>query len=339
MQQVKKRVLLTGISGSIGIHVFGHIMTNTDWDVVGLVSFQHRGTADKIAEDLKNHPERASRLKVIAHDLIGPFSELERNEIGEIDYIINLASLSDVYNSIEDPVTFIHNNVWSTLNMLEYARVCRPEAFIQFSTDEVYGPSETGERFEEWSPILPSNPYSASKAAQEAIAIAYWRTYEVPVILTNTVNNFAEMQQPNKFPVIVQKKIMKGEVVQIHGKKGEIGTRFYIHSRNAADALLFILKNLPPYKHQSNKVDRPDRYNITSDDCLDNLELAQKIADLMGKELKYEFVDHHTTRPGHDKNYGLSGEKLKKLGWKEPVLFDESLKNVINWQKENEQWL
>lgn len=279
------------------------------------------------------------RLKIIPHDLIGPFSEMTKKEIGHIDYIINLASLSDVEASIQDPVTFIQNNIWSTLNMLEYARECKPETFIQFSTDEVYGPSETNQRFEEWSPILPSNPYSASKASQEAIAIAYWRTYDVPVIITNTVNNFSEMQQPSKFPVIVQKKIAKGEMVQIHGKKGEIGTRYYMHSRNAADALLFILKNLPPYKHQANQVDRPDRYNITSDDCLDNLELAENIAYMMGKELKYEFVDHHSTRPGHDKNYGLSGEKLKKLGWKEPVSFLESLKNVITWQTNNPKWI
>ena len=102
---------------------------------------------------------------------------------------------------------------------------------------------------------------------------------------------------------------------------------------------MFILKNTVPYRHISNAVDRPDKYNITSDDCLTNLELAQKIAQFIGKELKYEFVDHHSTRPGHDKNYGLSGEKLKKLGWKQPLSFDESLKNVVKWQEQNPEWL
>lgn len=336
---MNKRVLITGISGSIGIHVFAHICHNTDWDVIGIASFRHRGNSDKIAKMLDYHPEWAKRLNLIMHDLVGPFSELTKKKIGKVDYIINLASLSDVEASIHDPVTFIQNNIWSTLNLLEYAREYKPEVFLQFSTDEVYGPCETGQRFEEWSPILPSNPYAASKACQEAICISYWRTYNVPIIITNTVNNFGEFQQASKFPVIAQKKIAKGETVQIHGKEGDIGTRYYMHSRNAADALIFIIKNCPPEIHQANTVDRPSRFNITSDDCLTNLELAQEIAKAMGKELKHEFIDHHTTRPGHDKNYGLLGEKLKKIGWVSPVSFKESLTNVIKWQQENQDWI
>lgn len=335
----KKRVLLTGIAGSIGIHTFGHIMTNTDWHVVGIVSFKHKGMCDRIAEDLKNHPERVDRLTLITHDLTAPFSDLTVKKIGHIDYIINMASLSDVYDSIQNPVPFIYNNISIGLNMLEYARISKPQAFIQISTDETYGPTKKGERFEEWSPILPSNPYSASKACQEAMAIAYWRTYNVPVIITNTVNNFAEMQSKDKFPVIIQNKIAKGEKVIIHGSKEDIGARFYMHSRNFADGILFILNNLPAHIHEAGTTDRPDRYNITSDDEVNNLQLAQSIADVMGVPLDYEFQDSATTRPGHDKFYGLSGEKLKKLGWTPPVSFDESLTNVINWQKTHEEWI
>lgn len=334
------RVLLTGISGSIGIHVFGHIMTNTDWEVVGVASFRHKGWADRIAIDLKNHPERESRLTLITHDLIGPFSEITKKKIGHIDYIINLAALSDVEASIQDPVTFIQKNVWSTLNMLEYAREAKPEVFIQFSTDEVYGPTDGTYGYKEWDPIMPSNPYAASKAAQEAIAIGYWRTYGVPVVITNTMNNFAEMQSPHKFPVIIQKAIAKGEEVTIHAEAdGEIGSRSYIHSRNVADSLLFIIQNTTPHLHEPLKVDKPDRYNITGDKQLNNLELAHLIAKLMKKELKYKIVDSHTARPGHDPHYGLDGNKLEKLGWKSPVSFEDSLKNVIDWQQANPQWL
>jgi len=334
-----KRLLLTGLAGSIGIHTFGHIMTNTDWDVVGIVSFKHKGMCDRIAADLKDHPERADRLTLVTHDLTAPFSEVTIKKIGHIDYIINMASLSDVYDSIQKPVPFIKNNVDLVLNMLEYARIAKPQAFIQISTDETTGPTNKGERHDEWDTVLPSNPYSASKASQEAIAFSYWRTYNVPVIITNTVNNFSEMQSSAKFPVIAQKKIAKGETVTIHGEEGNIGARYYIHSRNFADALLFILKNLSPYLHTPGEVDRLDRYNITSDDELDNLQLAQKIADVMGKSLKYEFQDSATSRPGHDKFYGLSGEKLKRLGWTPPISLDEGLKNVIKWQENNQDWI
>lgn len=334
-----KKVLLTGISGSIGIHFFAHIMHNTDWDVIGIVSFRHRGESDRIRGMLEFHPEWEKRLTLIAHDLIGPFSDRTKQKIGKINYVINLASLSDVEASIKDPVTFIQNNVWSTLNLLEYAREAKLDAFLQFSTDEVFGPCKDGQRFKEWDSIIPSNPYSASKACQEAIAISYWRTYNIPLIITNTVNNFGEFQQSSKFPVIVQNKIAQGEIVPIHGKEGEPGTRYYIHSRNAADAVLFILKNTTPYKHIPNEVDKPDRYNITSDDRLSNLELAEAIADAMSKEMKYEFVDHHTTRPGHDRHYSLDGTKLKNLGWNQPLGFKDSLKNTVDWQQQHEEWI
>ena len=334
-----KRVLLTGISGSIGVHVFAHIMNNTDWEVVGIVSFRHRGEADKIEMMLKNHSDWRQRLTVIPHDLIGPFSERTKDKIGKINYVINLASLSDVEASIKDPVTFIQNNVWSILNMLEYARGADVEAFVQFSTDEVFGPCEEGQRFKEWDAIVPSNPYAASKACQEAIAVSYWRTYGIPLVITNTVNNFGEYQQANKFPVIVQKKVAMGEAVPIHGKEGEAGTRYYIHSRNAADAILFIIKNTVPHKHSPNAVDKPDRYNITSDDKLSNLELAQAIAEAMGKDLRYEYVDHHTTRPGHDRHYSLDGTKLKELGWNQPLSFKDSLKNTVDWQVLHDEWI
>ncbi len=153
------------------------------------------------------------------------------------------------------------------------------------------------------------------------------------------MNNFAEMQQSSKFPVMIQKKIDAGEKVIIHGKEGDIGSRSYIHSGNVSEALIFIIQNLPPYMHTPDTVDMPDRYNIAGDRQLDNLELAQLIGELMGKELKYELQDSQFSRPGHDKHYGLDDSKLKKLGWKSPVSFEESLSSTIKWQQANPKWI
>ena len=335
-----RKLLLSGASGSIGVHFLAHIFHNTDWDVIGVASFRHKGWSDRIVEVMKNHPDWSPRLKMLTHDLIGPFSDMTKKKLGKIDYIINLASLSDVEASIHDPVTFIQNNVWSTLNLLEYAREVKPEVFIQFSTDEVYGPTEgKNDGYKEWDNQVPSNPYAGSKSAQESIAISYWRTYGVPLIITNTMNNFGEMQSSSKFPVMIQKAIANDEEIVIHGDDDGIGSRSYIHSRNTADAVLFILKNTKPYLHQSGKVDKPDRYHIAGDKQLDNLELAKLIADLMGKSLKYKLVNFHQTRSGHDKHYGLNDVKLKALGWKSPVSFEESLANTIKWQTENKEWV
>ena len=339
--ETKKVCLISGISGSIGTHFLGHIFTNTDWDIIGIDSLRHKGWIDRTELCLQDHPEWRKRLKLVVHDLNAPFSPLTKKKIGHVDYIINMASLSDVEASIQDPVPFIQNNVALVLNMLEYAREANPEVFIQISTDEVYGASASkfGDLRKEWDAIIPSNPYAASKACQEAIAISYWRTYGVPLVITNTMNNFGEMQQASKYPVMIQKAIANGETLKIHGKPGQIGSRSYIHSRNFADAVLFILKNLPPHKHVPLTADRPDRYNIAGDKQLDNLELAQLIAKLMGKELKYEFVDAHTARSGHDPHYGLDSTKLKSQGWSSPKNFEESMRNTIEWQSQNNEWL
>ena len=342
----KKRILITGVGGSIGVHLMAHIFTNTDWDIVGIDSFNHKGWIDRIKVMTNDHPEWKERLTLFVQDLTVSFSPIIIKRLGKIDYIINMASLSDVEASIQDPVPFIDNNVKLVVNMLEYARKAKPKAFIQISTDEVYGPvaNKNDNGVKEWGVILPSNPYAASKACQEAIAVSYWRTYDVPVIITNTMNNFDILQQPSKFPVMVQKWIMNNEKVIIHGErrgdKVEIGSRSYIRSRNFADALLFILQKLPPHLHTPDAVDKPDRYNVAGDMQLDNLELAKMIAKLMGKEdFEYEIVDVHTLRPGHDRHYSLCMDKLHGLGWKSPQLFEESLKEVIDWQTAHPDWI
>jgi len=180
---------------------------------------------DRVTAMTDAHPEWIKRMNIITHDLNAPLSPLQRKKIGKIDYIISMASLSDVEASIHEPAQFIHNNVNLVLNLLEYAREVKPEVFIQISTDEVYGASASkfGDLRKEWDAIIPSNPYAASKACQEAIAISYWRTYGVPLIITNTMNNAGEYQQASKFPVMIQKAIMKGEEITIHGREGQIG--------------------------------------------------------------------------------------------------------------------
>lgn len=334
------RVLLTGVGGSIGVHTLSQIMKNTDWEVVGIDSFRHKGWTDRLTTHFANHPQDVSRVKIVTHDLSAPFSELTKKKIGRIDYIINMASLSDVEASNQEPVPFVKNNIDLVLNMLEYAREIKPKAFIQISTDEVYGPT-TGKNdgYVEWSPKIPSNPYAASKSCQEELCIAWWRAFGVPLIITNTMNNYGEMQSASKYPVIIQKAISNGEEITIHGDEDGMGSRSYIHSQNFANALIYLLEHTTPYLHKPSTVDKPDRYHIAGDKQVDNLELAQMIAGLMGKELKYKVVNFHHSRPGHDKHYGLNADKIDLLGWKSPVSFEESLKNTITWQQENPDWI
>lgn len=338
--QEKKKVLITGAGGAIGCHVLNKVLQETVWDVVITDSYRHKGDFDRVATVL-NGLDVADRITHIVHDLQTPFSEREMDSLRDVDYIINLASLSDVQASIDDPAPFIVNNCSLVVNMLELAREIKPEMFIQFSTDEVYGAdTNVGYGHPEWDTILPSNPYSASKAAQEAISIAYWRSYGVPVVITNTMNNFGEMQGASKYTTMIQSKLQKDESVTVHAAgDGQIGSRFYIHSENTADAVLFLLTNTTAYRHQSGHLDRPDRYNIAGDRQVDNLELAKIVAKLMGKELDYELVNFHADQPGHDLHYGLTDDKMRDLGWIPPMNFEESMIRTISWQKANPEWM
>lgn len=335
-----KRALITGAGGFIGAHTLAHLMHNTGWQVVCLDSFRHRGKTDRIREMLTAHPDWHERTKVLMHDLNAPISDQLIDLIGPIDYILNIASESHVDRSITDPVPFVRNNVELMLTMLEYARKIRPARFMQISTDEVYGAAPPDYEHPEWSPILPSNPYSASKAAQEAIAISYWRTYDLPIIITNTMNNFGEMQDPEKFIPMLMKNIYEGKEAIIHGNEHKIGSRFYLHARNHADALLFIIRNLGVAKYEdSDAILMPDRYNVVGDVELDNLQVAKLIEEYVGKELIYKLVDFHATRPGHDRRYALDGSKLKDLGWKPPIGFERSLQKTVAWTLQHPEWL
>ena len=335
---MSKKILLTGVGGFIGSHALSHILVNTDWDVVGIDSFNHKGISERITQS-EHYQSNKERVRIYTHNLNAPISSILRGMIGHIDYIINFASASHVDRSITEPVPFVQNNINIALNMMEYAREIKIEKFIQIGTDEVYGPTDGVHNHPEWSAILPSNPYSASKASQDAIAISYWRTYGVPLILTNIMNTFGECQDHEKFIPMVIRKILMQETVIIHSDptKTISGARFWLHARNTSDALLFMLNNIPvPLYPQAN---RPERFNIVGGKQISNLDMALLIAKIMGKELKYEMVDANTSRPGHDAFYGLSGEKLKNYGHEFPKNLEESLERTVKWTMEHPEWV
>lgn len=339
MTSMHKRVLITGAGGSIGCHVVRHFLKNTEWHIVATDSFRHKGLTDRIWRVTHKYPETLPRLQVFTHDLKAPISNMLVDKIGLIDYIVNLASYTDVYDSIKAPMQTCHSNVSGMLTMLEYARIARPEVFLHISTDEVYGPTDGNTFHPEWAPIVPSSPYAASKAAQEAIAISYWCSYGLPLVVVNIMNNFGEMQSPFKFPLIVMNALNDGFPVKIHGTPDDIGSRFYIHSRNSADALLFILRHEVPFLHVDGAMDRPDRYNVVGERCVTNLEFAQLIAEYWGKSLQYILEPGNVSRPGHDRHYGLDGSKLASLGWNPPVSLEDSLRETVAWYKRHPEWL
>lgn len=348
------RVLLTGAGGFVGSHVLRHLLANTDWDVICPVTFRHRGISDRIRLAMDDMPEAATRVHVVRCDLASPISDVTAAVFGKIDYVLNVASESHVDRSIEEPADFIINNVALICNLLDWART-QPElkAFLQVSTDEVYGPAPADYAHMEWvDQHLPSNPYSASKAAQEDIAFSYWRTYDVPLIITNTMNIIGETQDPEKFVIKTLQKVMSGEPMTIHASpSGEIGSRFYLHARNQADGLLHVLRWATEQTEEmrfdgsseslrySQGGDMPFRFHIVGEREVDNLEMAQMIAKAADRELNYVLEDFHSSRPGHDLRYALDGYKMESIGWKPPMPLEDSLRKTIQWTLERPEWL
>lgn len=342
------RILLTGASGFVGHHILDYLLLYTEHEVVCPVSWRHRGNQARwrYLMDAVLTP----RVMLIGHDLTEAIDPITSKTIGHIDMIMNVASESHVDRSISDPRPFIENNTKLMLTMLEFARERADDliGFLQMSTDEVYGPAAQGDRHFEWSTIRPSNPYSASKAAQEAIAFSYWRTYDLPVVITNTMNIFGPRQDAEKYPAMVMSKVSKGEVVPIHGRlidpTGLLrtpwtpGSRFYLPAYNLAAAWTWLAELLahkearPRYSSRVNVGQpKPVRVNIVGEREVDNLEFAQMIAEAMGKELKYEFVDFHSSRPGHDLRYALEGSRLAAMGFRFPWTLQKGIEDMVEW--------
>ena len=190
--------------------------------------------------------EIPSRIKLFCWDLVIPLSSGLIKEIGEINYIVHMAAETHVDNSITDPKLFIENNILSILNLLEYSRsLDKLKQFFYFSTDEVFGPALGDILYKEWDRHKPTNPYSASKSAAEQLCISYENTFKIPLMIVNVMNAFGERQHVEKFIPLCIKKIMNNETIQIHSypDKKRSGTRFYIHARNIAAAVLFLIKN------------------------------------------------------------------------------------------------
>jgi len=324
--------------------------------------------------------EWRGRVKNVFWDLKAELNEQVRKQLGgPFDYIAHLAAGSHVDRSIDDPLSFYMDNCIGTVNLLEYAMtdgLVREEnftddplaempiagRFLYFSTDEVYGPAPETEKiwedrvehtipflgFKEWARLNPNNPYAAAKAAAEMAVIAAANTYRIPCVITNTMNIFGERQSPEKFIPLIINKVLKGDLLKIHANKDrtKAGTRHYLHARNIAAATLWVLLNGKLLDGSATQ----GRYNIVGEKEVDNEEMANLVAKFTNEwlvakghqeqKLHYELVDFHSSRPGHDLRYALTGELIKNEGFGYPVAFEESLRKMVFWTLDRaDQWL
>jgi dTDP-glucose 4,6-dehydratase len=301
------KILITGGAGFIGAGIANHFMAKGD-DVWLLDRLTYA----------------ADRTRLNGPHTIFPIDIRQPFDFGmyDFDYILHLAAETHVDKSIADPLLFVHSNVLGTAHMLEFARKqTKLKAFLYFSTDEVLGPAPGDTLYKEWDRYNSGNPYSATKAGAEELTLAYGNTYKLPVLITHTMNVFGPTQHAEKFIPSTVRKVLAGEEVIIHGNpdRTKAGSRFYIHVDNVAHAVDFVLEN----------GQIQDKYNIVGEKEVDNMALAQTIADILGKPLHYKLVDFHSSRPGHDLRYGLDGTKLREMGWELPQSFETSLRATV----------
>ena len=339
---MSKLVCISGGAGFVAHHVIDYLLGATDWEFITLDRLDFSGNLNRLADVVHGRPnETQQRVRTIFHDLKAPISELNANFIGKPDIILHLAAASHVDRSISHPMEFVHDNVVGTAHILEYARTLpNLECFWYFGTDEVFGPAPPGVNYTERARYNSTNVYSATKAAGEELAVAYRNTYQVPVIISHAMNIFGERQTPEKFIPLCIKKVFLDETVFIHADKSKTkaGSRFYIHAQDVADAMHFILTENPRSADDYGGATCP-KFNIVGKEEVDNLTLAKMIAAAQGKELKYEMVDFHTSRPGHDLRYSLDGGLLKYQGWEPKLSLSTRIKAVSDWYLENKAWL
>jgi len=324
MKHTHKRFLVTGGSGFIGHHLIKHILKYTDSEVVSLDRIDVSSNLGRLQILLDDNPTWRKRLKIVWHDLKSSLNDYIAEEIGHVDYVLHLAASSHVDRSVKNPQQFVLDNVVGTTNLLEYARQHLKDlkTFINFSTDEVYGPATNGVIFDENDRHNPCNPYAATKSAAEQICNAYWMTYEIPIITTHTMNVYGIRQSKEKFIPLIIDKLKNNKKIFIHtDKEGNIGSRKYLHTQDVSEAILLLL----------DQGTIGEKYNISSDVEIDNLSLAKEIASIMNKELKYECEYPSKTRGANDVRYSISGEKVRKLGWRPKLSLREGLKKVIDY--------
>lgn len=343
--QLKKTALITGAAGFIGHHVIEGLLETTDWNIISLDRLDFSGNLNRIQDMLKDKKEEVRRrVRIVFCDLRMPVSDQLASDIGHVDYILHLAAGSHVDRSIEHPMEFVMDNTVGTVNILEFARLHQPclDRFVYFSTDEVFGPAPRGVAYKEYDRYNSGNPYAAAKAGGEEFAVAYENTYKMPIVVTHTMNVFGERQNPEKFIPGVVSAVRDGKQVTIHSDASRTipGSRHYIHVKDVVEGLRFVLSIPKEYKHQGEVGGATcPKFNLVGPEEVDNLQLANMIAAVVGKELNFTMVDFHSSRPGHDLRYAISGELLKSLGWEPRTKLSERIGQFTKWMLDNPRWL
>ena len=314
------KILVTGCAGFIGSAFCRHIFDKHPEDkVIGVDCMTYASSNEALSELMRYDNFRFFKDNICdkaAMDRI--FFEARP------DTVVNFAAESHVDRSIESAGVFVETNVLGTQVLLDCSLRYNVQRFHQVSTDEVYGdlPYDSESRFTEQSPLNPSSPYSASKAAADLLALSYMKTHGLSVSISRSSNNYGIYQHSEKLIPMAVERIMSGKSVEIYGDGRNM--RDWLYTEDHCRAIDMIIRE-----------GQCDIYNVGAGNEWSNVDLVSKIMSLSGiPNGELAFV---TDRKGHDRRYALDCSKIHNLGWRVTADFDRELKATIEWYKENKQ--
>jgi dTDP-glucose 4,6-dehydratase len=311
------RLLVTGGAGFIGSNFIRHVLAeHPDDTVVNLDKLTYAGNRANLA-DLEGDP----RYTFVRGDICD--GGLVREVARGVDAVVSFAAESHVDRSLLEPDAFLKTNTYGVYVLAEAVRELRIPRLLQVSTDEVYGPIPDGAATEE-SPLRPTNPYSAAKAGGDLLALAYWRTHRVPVVVTRSSNNFGPYQYPEKVIPLFVTNALDDRPLPLYGDGRQV--RDWIYVLDNCAALDLVLR-----KGEAGEV-----YNVGGSHEVENRALTREILRLLGKP--DTLIQPVSDRPGHDRRYALDSSKVARLGWAPRHPFAAALEATVRWYREHEAW-
>ena len=312
------KLLVAGGAGFIGSNFVRHMLSKYEnMQIVNLDLLTYAGRLENLI-DVKNSPH----YKFVQGNIRekGTVESLVKNGV---DVIVNFAADTHVDRSVVEAGSFVLTDVYGTYILLNASRKYDVEKFVQISTDEVYGSIERGS-FKETDVLNPSSPYSASKAGGDHIALAFYKTYGVDVVVTRSSNNFGPYQYPEKFIPKLILRTLHDETLPLYGDGRQVRDWIYVIDNCEAIDLI------------TQKGEAGEVYNVASGNEYTNLEVAKSILKILSKS--ESLINFVPDRPGHDRRYSLDAAKIKTLGWKPRFRFAEGLKRTVNWYVKNDWW-
>jgi dTDP-glucose 4,6-dehydratase len=313
------RILVTGGAGFIGSHFIRHLLQRTDAEVVvNLDALRYSGNLDNLT-DVACHP----RYRFVHGDICDAPLVHKILSDHRVDTIVNFAAETHVDRSILEPTDFMRTDIIGTSVLLEAARTGDVRRFLQVSTDEVYGDVSRG-RSRETDPLAPRSPYAASKAAGDLLALSYFCTYGVPVLVTRGSNTFGPNQYPEKFIPLFVTNALENQPVPLYGDGLQQRDWLYVEDHCAGINRVLATGTCG------------EVYNLGGGRERRNREVAEAILKLLDKSAS--LIRHVTDRPGHDRRYALDCGKAEHLGWVPTVSFEEGLERTVCWYRDNPGW-